>query len=60
MLATHSRLIEGELFDVFHRNGWNLMAEESVFMRYLEELSDQLGMTVKDESMFWVNKRVKK
>jgi len=59
MIATHSRLIEGELMDVFHRNGWTLIAEDPVGFNYQSHLPNFIGMTVHDGSQYWVNNRFK-
>ena len=57
MIATHSRLIEGELLDIFHRNGWSLIAEDPVIFNYQPLLSSFIGMAIHDGSQYWVNNR---
>lgn len=57
MLGTHSRLIEGLMLDLFHRNGWLLIAEEPCGFIYNSALNDFIGMTNKDGSQYWLNTR---
>lgn len=58
LLGTHSRLIEGKMLELFHRNGWTLIAEEPCGFHYNRELDDFVGMTRKDGSQYWANTRL--
>ena len=56
MLATHSRQIEGRMMEIFHQNGWELIAEEPCIFIYRRDLNSMEGMTIKDGSQYWINK----
>jgi len=58
MIATHSRLIEGELLSLLHSNGWSLLAEEPTQFRYNINLENIIGMTTHDGSMYWINRNL--
>jgi len=56
-IGTHSRSIEGALFECFHAYGWNLVRERPTKFVHRPELNSPVGMTTRDGGQFWVNRR---
>ena len=55
VIGTHSRLIEGELFDLFSEHGWRLEREVPCGIRHLE---DGTFWILTDGEQIWRNPRV--
>lgn len=58
-VATHSRKIEGELLELFHANGWQLVREKPTRFSYRQSLPDIVGWTCVDGAQYWTNPRLK-
>jgi FkbM family methyltransferase len=56
-VGTHSREIDGELLSCFHRAGWSLERERPVMFSHRPELTDIVGMTIRDGGQLWTNPR---
>jgi FkbM family methyltransferase len=56
LIGTHSRYLEGYLFELFEKNGWLLLGEEPCKFEPIEGRS-VCGMTTKDGNLYFVNKR---
>jgi FkbM family methyltransferase len=57
MIASHSRYVEGVLLETLHRNGWDVIAEEPVCFNYNSTMREFVGMTTKDGSLYFKNRR---
>jgi FkbM family methyltransferase len=57
-IGTHSRLIEGQLLDLLHSHGWQLVRERPTKFVYHEERPDVVGWTTRDGGQYWINKRL--
>ena len=47
-IGTHSRLIEGQLLDLLHSHGWQLVRERPTKFVYHQERPDVIGWTTRD------------
>ncbi|MDN7533790.1 MULTISPECIES: FkbM family methyltransferase [Burkholderia] len=56
-IGTHSRKIEGDLMECYHKHGWHLLRERPVTMSYRADLTSIVGMTTIDGGQYWVNSR---
>jgi FkbM family methyltransferase len=56
-IGTHSRLIEGELIECFHKHGWSLIRERPAAFIHKVELPSIVGMTTRDGGQYWINNR---
>jgi len=56
LIGTHSRSLEGYLFELFDKNGWILLGEEPCQFEPMENRSI-CGMTTKDGNLYFLNKR---
>ncbi len=56
-IGTHSRKIEGDLIECYHKHGWRLVRERPVTFDYRADLSSVVGMTTRDGGQYWVNGR---
>lgn len=54
-VGTHSRKIEGQLIDLFHANGWNLIRERPTRFNYSQDLADSIAWTTRDGGQYWRN-----
>jgi FkbM family methyltransferase len=57
-IGTHSRLIEGQLLDLLHSHGWQLVQERPTKFVYHEDRPDVIGWTTRDGGQYWINKRL--
>lgn len=57
-IGTHSRLIEGQLLDLLHSHGWQLVRERPTKFAYHEERPDVIGWTTRDGGQYWINRRI--
>jgi FkbM family methyltransferase len=57
-IGTHSRLIEGQLLDLLHSHGWQLVRERPTKFVYHQERPDVIGWTTRDGGQYWINKRL--
>jgi len=57
VIGTHSRKIEGDLFDLFYRHGWVLENEKPVRFTYSASAASLEAMTYKDGTQVWRNPR---
>lgn len=57
-IGTHSRLIEGQLLELFHREGWRLLRERPTKFSYCQDRPDVIGWTTRDGGQYWVNPRL--
>jgi FkbM family methyltransferase len=57
-IGTHSRKIEGDLIECYHRNGWRLVRERPVTFDYRADLASVVGMTTRDGGQYWINTRL--
>jgi len=55
MVATHSRVIEGQIIDLLLGNGWSLYREKPCRVDWSKDMGDLVGWTVKDGSQYWIN-----
>lgn len=55
VIGTHSRKIEGDLIDLFFRNGWILENERAAHFRYKVGASSLESMTYNDGTQIWRN-----
>lgn len=61
VVGTHSRSIEGELFDRLSLSGWQLELEEPCEFRIGKAISQiDEGLTVKDGTQVWLNPRLER
>ena len=51
IIGTHSRIIEGKLFEFFYKSGWNLVAERAL----IGELNNGRHKNIVDGVQYWVN-----
>jgi len=58
IIGTHSRKIEGDLFDLFWRNGWELTNEKPCKFTYRRDRKSMERMTYTDGAQVWHNPRV--
>ncbi len=54
-VGTHSRRIEGELLDLFHGAGWQLLRERPTRFAYSGDLADVTAWTKRDGGQYWHN-----
>jgi len=54
-VGTHSRKIEGELIELFHRNGWQLVRERPTRFTYSGAHEDIVAWTTRDGGQYWHN-----
>lgn len=54
-IGTHSRKIEGDLFDLFYANGWQLLRETPCQFSHAWQGSTLEALTLSDGSQYWVN-----
>ncbi len=54
-VGTHSRKIEGELIELFHARGWQLIRERPTRFGYSADLEDIVGWTSRDGGQYWRN-----
>lgn len=59
-IGTHSRLIEGQLLDLFHANGWRLKRERPTKFQYFSDKPDVVGWTTRDGGQYWINPRLRR
>jgi hypothetical protein len=52
IIGTHSRIIEGKLFEFFYKLGWNLVAERAL----IGELNNGRHKNIVDGVQYWENK----
>jgi len=57
-VGTHSRYIEGQLIDCFHRHGWVLLRERPCAFVHRSDLISPVGMTTRDGGQYWMNPRI--
>lgn len=55
-LATHSREIEGKMFEILSANGFILLAESPCEFSWRNDVSAPEGMTTNDGSQYWINR----
>ncbi len=55
LLATHSRLIEGKMLELFSKMGWELIAEHACEFVFNTKLDSFEGMTTNDGTQYWQN-----
>jgi len=58
VVGTHSRLIEGQLIDLFHRQGWDLENEKPCRMHYEKDAPAVEAMNYLDGVQVWRNPRL--
>lgn len=58
-IGTHSRLIEGQLLELFHANGWRLKRERPTKFEYFSDKPDVSGWTTRDGGQYWTNPRLR-
>ena len=58
ILGTHSRKLDGDLYDHFHRHGWALEHEKPTRMEYRYGCPALEGMNVADGTQVWRNPRL--
>jgi FkbM family methyltransferase len=58
-IGTHSRLIEGQLLELFHSNGWQLKRERPTKFQYYAEKPDVVGWTTRDGGQYWTNPKLR-
>lgn len=56
-VGTHSREIEGIVFDSLHKHGWHLRRERPCAFTHRPELAGAVGMTTRDGGQYWINSR---
>lgn len=54
-VGTHSRRIEGELLELFHRHGWQLVRERPTRFAYSAAHDDIVAWTSRDGGQYWHN-----
>lgn len=54
-VGTHSRLLEGQLLDLMHRNGWELLRERPTTFNFQRDRENIVGWTTRDGGQFWSN-----
>jgi FkbM family methyltransferase len=57
-VGTHSRLIEGQLLELFAANGWALVRERPTKFQYFADRPDVTGWTSRDGGQYWVNPKL--
>ena len=57
-IGTHSRKIEGDLIECYHKLGWRLARERPVTFNYRADLASVVGMTTRDGGQYWINTRL--
>lgn len=57
-IGTHSRFIEGNLLDLFFRNGWDVLYQNPCSFVYNRETPSLEGMTISDGEIFLRNPSV--
>ncbi len=57
-IGTHSRLIEGQLIELFHKNGWELERERPTKFVYTHGRPDVVGWTTRDGGQYWINRNL--
>jgi len=57
-VGTHSRLIEGQLLELLHKSGWELIRERPTKFSYHRERESIIGWTTRDGGQFWSNPRL--
>ena len=55
MVATHSRVIEGQIIALLLKNNWTLLREKPCRVDWQRTQGDLEGWTTKDGSQYWVN-----
>ncbi len=55
ILGTHSRKLDGDLYDLFHRQGWVLEHEKTSQMIYAHGVKELENMNVVDGTQVWRN-----
>lgn len=58
VLGTHSRKIEGDMFELFFNNQWTLLLENHCLFKYDVNIPTLEGMTIKDGNQVWVNTKL--
>ena len=56
-IGTHSRKIEGDLLECYHKHGWQLIRDRPVTFTHQTSLASLVGMTTRDGGQYWVNSR---
>jgi FkbM family methyltransferase len=57
-IGTHSRKIEGDLLDCYHKHGWQLIRDRPVTFTHQTNQTSLVGMTTRDGGQYWVNGRL--
>ncbi len=55
VVCTHSRKIDGDIMDFFHRNGWRLEHEKPTRFKYIYHIENLENMTIVDGTQVWCN-----
>ncbi len=58
VVGTHSRKLDGDLVELFHRAGWQLEHEKPTQFSYTRKMEQLENMTVGDGTQVWRNPRV--
>tara|TARA_B100001093_G_scaffold482423_1_gene514058 strand:- start:8616 stop:9566 length:951 start_codon:yes stop_codon:yes gene_type:complete len=56
-VATHSRLLEGKIIDLFHSEKWNLLREKPCRFQLNKQTNNTVGCTTVDGGQFWSNNK---
>lgn len=54
-IGTHSRKIEGQLLEMFHNQGWELVRERPTKFQYNKIRENIVGWTTRDGGQYWRN-----
>jgi FkbM family methyltransferase len=54
-VGTHSRKIEGQLLELFHAHGWQLVRERPTRFAYSASHRDIVAWTTRDGGQYWTN-----
>jgi FkbM family methyltransferase len=58
ILGTHSRKLDGDIYEHFHSNGWVLEHEKPTRMEYHPNVKEMESMNVADGTQVWRNPRL--
>ena len=57
-VGTHSRKIEGQLLELLHSHGWQLIRERPTRFIYEKHRNDIVGWTTRDGGQYWINQHL--